>query len=134
LLFNFNIIGHFSFFLQIVPKFEKFLASKGQSNLLCIPRHIVSYMDGVNDFIVLEDVSPLGFGPASRQSCIDWTECTVILKTLAKFHAISFAYKDQQKEEFAKLASCLKEVYFGDHNWKWYEKFHVSSIALYYHF
>lgn len=86
-------------------------------------------MDGVNDFIVLGDVSPLGFGPASRQSCIDWAECTVILKTLANFHAISFAYKDQRKEEFVKLASSLKETYFGDANWKWYERFHVS-IAL----
>lgn len=118
------------FYTKIVPRFEKFLASKGQSDLLCIPRHLVSYSDGVNDFIVLEDVSPLGFGPASRQSCIDWLECTMILKTLAKFHAISFAYKDQKKEEFVKLASYLKETYFGDHNWKWYEKFHRKLVDI----
>ncbi|XP_012229629.1 uncharacterized protein [Linepithema humile] len=118
------------FYTQIVPKFEEFLASKEQSNLLCIPQHIVSHMDGVNDFIVMKDVSPLGFGPASRQSCIDWTECTVILKTLAKFHAISFAYKDQKKEEFAKLASYLTETYFGAHNWKWYERFHRKLLDI----
>ncbi|XP_024890285.1 uncharacterized protein LOC112466427, partial [Temnothorax curvispinosus] len=88
-------------------------------------------MDGENDFIVLEDVSPLGFGPASRQSCLDWAECTVILKTLAKFHAISFAYKDQKKEEFAEVASYLKETYFGSEHWNWYQKFHkkLTDIA-----
>lgn len=88
-------------------------------------------MDGEKDFIVLEDVSPLGFGPASRQSCLDWAECTVILETLAKFHAISFAYKDQKKEEFAEIISHLNETYFGDHNWNWYQKFHVSDITVY---
>ncbi|XP_050458494.1 uncharacterized protein LOC126855135 isoform X2 [Cataglyphis hispanica] len=118
------------FYTQIVPKFEKFLADKGQSNLLCIPRHLLSYTDGENDFVVLEDVSPLGFGPASRQNCIDWAECIVILKTLAKFHAISFAYKDQKKEEFTKLASVLNETYFGIHNWNWYEKFHKKLVDI----
>lgn len=98
---------------------------------MCIPRHFVSYTDGENDFIVLENVSPLGFGPASRQNCMDWAECTVILKTLAKFHAISFAYRDQKKEEFIKLASNLNETYFDNHIWNWYKRFHVSNIILY---
>lgn len=118
--------------LQIVPKLEKFLAEKGQGSLLRIPRYLASYMDGENDFIVLEDLSPLGFGPASRQSCLDWEECTVILETLAKFHAVSFAYRDQKSEEFLELASYLKETYFGDHNWNWYKRFHVSDIMLYF--
>ncbi|XP_071634634.1 uncharacterized protein [Temnothorax longispinosus] len=119
------------FYTKVVPKIEKFLAEKGQGNLLCIPRHLTSYMDGENDFIVLEDVSPLGFGPASRQTCLDWAEFTVILKTLAKFHAISFAYKDQKKEEFAEITSYLKETFFGSEHWNWHQKFHkkLTDIA-----
>lgn len=97
-----------------------------------IPRYLASYMDGENDFLVLEDVSPLGFGPASRQSCLDWAECIVILETLAKFHAISFAYKDQKKEEFEEITSYLTETYFGSHNWNWYQRFHVSDITLHF--
>ncbi|KMQ87313.1 hypothetical protein RF55_13434 [Lasius niger] len=118
------------FYTKIVPKFEEFLADKGQSNLMCIPRHFVSYTDGENDFIVLENVSPLGFGPASRQNCMDWAECTVILKTLAKFHAISFAYRDQKKEEFIKLASNLNETYFDNHIWNWYKRFHKNLVDI----
>lgn len=88
-------------------------------------------MDGENDFLVLEDLSPLGFGPASRQSCLDWAECTVILEALAKFHAISFAYRDQRREEFAETVSYLKETYFGTGpHWDWYERFHVSDITI----
>lgn len=115
----------------MIPKFEKFLKEKGQSHLLRIPRYLESYMDGENDFIVLEDLTPLGFGPASRQSCIDWTECTVILEALSKFHAISFAYKDQKKEEFTEITNCLKDTYFGKHNWEWYQKFHVCNTCIF---
>lgn len=119
-----------SVILQVVPKMEKFLAERGQSSLLRIPRYLASYMDGENDFLVLEDVSPLGFGPASRQSCLNWAECTVILETLAKFHAISFAYRDQKKEEFAEITSYLTETYFSA--WNWYQKFHVSDVMLHF--
>ncbi|XP_032680862.1 uncharacterized protein LOC116848657 [Odontomachus brunneus] len=118
------------FYTQVVPKFEKFLKEKGQSKLLRIPHYLISYMDGENDFIVLEDLSPLGFGPASRQSCIDWAECLVILEALSKFHAISFAYKDQNKEEFTEMTKCLKETYFGKHNWNWYRRYHEKLLEI----
>lgn len=97
--------------------------------MLRIPRYLISHTDGENDFIVLEDVSPLGFKPASRQSCLNLTECTVILKTLAKFHAISFAYRDQQKEEFTEIIHNLEETYFCTH-WDWYKRFHVGNIYI----
>ncbi|KAL6263305.1 hypothetical protein P5V15_006103 [Pogonomyrmex californicus] len=118
------------FYTKVVPKFKKFLADKGQSDLLRIPCYLASYMDGENDFIVMEDVSIFGFGPASRQSCLDWSECVVILKTLAKFHAISFAYRDQKKEEFLELISYLKETYFGDDHWNWYQRFHEKLMDI----
>ncbi|XP_020296148.1 uncharacterized protein LOC109861064 isoform X2 [Pseudomyrmex gracilis] len=119
-----------AFYTQVVPKFEKFLAERGQSDMLRIPRHLVSYLDGENDFIVLEDVSPLGYGPASRQNCINFAECTTILKTLAKFHSISFAYRDQKKEEFEQIANCVEETYYCASNWDWHEKFYTNHVNI----
>ncbi|XP_020292443.1 uncharacterized protein LOC109859025 isoform X2 [Pseudomyrmex gracilis] len=119
-----------AFYTQVVPKFEKFLAEKGQSDLLRIPRHLLSYMDGENDFIVLEDVSPLGYGPASRQNCIDFAECTTILKTLANFHSISFAYRDQKEEEFQQMADCMEEIYIFPSNWSWHEKLYTNLVNI----
>ncbi|CAL1685604.1 unnamed protein product [Lasius platythorax] len=113
-----------AFYTEVASKFVNFLADKGQSDLLCIPRHIISFTDNENDFLVLEDASCLGFRTASRQNCLDWTECTAILKTLAKFHAISFAYKDQKKEEFIKITDSLKETFFGSNHWDWYKSYH----------
>ncbi|XP_020296161.1 uncharacterized protein LOC109861068 [Pseudomyrmex gracilis] len=118
------------FYTQVVPKLKKFLAERGQSDLLRIPRHLISYMDGENDFIVLEDVSPLGYGPPSRQNCINFAECSTILKTLAKFHSISFAYRDQKKEEYEQIINCLKETYYSPSHWSWYEKFYTNLVSI----
>jgi len=85
-------------------------------------------MDGENDFLVLENACCLGFKTASQQDCLNWPECMAILKTLAKFHAISFAYKDQRKEEFAKIANFLKETFFD--YWEWYKNYHVGNDKM----
>lgn len=116
--------------LQIVSKFEHFLVEKGQSDLLCIPRHIISSTDSENGFLVLEDASSLGFHIISRYNCLDLAECTAVLKTLAKFHAISFAYKDQRKEEFTEMTDSLKETFFGPEHWDWYKGYHVSNSEM----
>nr|XP_033341054.1 uncharacterized protein LOC117229016 [Megalopta genalis] len=119
-------------YTKIFKEFEEFLNVKGQSELLCVPRHLASVMDGVNDYIALEDVTPLGYKPICRQNCVNLSQCIMILKAVARFHAISFAYKDQKKEEFNKLVDNLKETYISDEHWDWYKRFHkrVLNIAI----
>lgn len=109
----------------MIPKFQKFLDDKGQSKVLRIPRHLDSVMDGKNDYIALEDVCLLGYEPISRQNCMNEDECKIVLRTIAKFHAISFAYKDQRGEEFLKSMENLRETYFSKEHWSWYKRFHV---------
>ena len=116
--------------MQIISKFENFLAEKGQTDLLCIPRHLISSTDNDNGFLILEDASCLGFRVVSRQNCLDWAESLAVLKTLSKFHAISFAYKDQKKEEFAEMTNSLKETFFSHEHWDWYKGFHVSNSEM----
>ncbi|XP_011165800.2 uncharacterized protein LOC105200105 [Solenopsis invicta] len=119
-----------AFYTQIISKFENFLAEKEQSDLLCIPRYIISSTDSENGFLVLEDVSCLGFHNISRQNCLDWAECSAILKTVSAFHAISFAYKDQKKEEFAQMTESLKETMFSREYWDWYKGFHEKMQVV----
>ena len=88
------------------------------------------HLDGDNDFIALDDVSPLGFGPAAREDCITFEQCQSILEAMARFHGVSFAYKDQNKEDFKKKASKLFETYFTNELYEnWYKRFHVSTIV-----
>lgn len=45
-----------------------------------------------------------GFKPAAvRQQGIDIEHCEVTIRTMAKFHALSFAMKDQLPEEFERI-------------------------------
>ncbi|XP_046822234.1 uncharacterized protein LOC124425658 [Vespa crabro] len=119
-----------AFYTKIVPKFEQFLKSKNQAHILRVPRVLKSLVDGENDYLILENVCNLGYGPITRQNCLNMEQCTVILETFASFHAISFAYKDQNKEEFKEIVSHLEETYFSPKYWDWYIKFHERLVGI----
>ncbi|XP_046484171.2 uncharacterized protein [Neodiprion pinetum] len=110
-------------YTEIFPKFNDFLHSKGLADMIIVPRCLAAVTDGENDYLALEDVSILGFGPVTRQNTLNLSQCELILKALARFHAVSFAYKDQKKEEFQNLADKLLETYFTPELYKWYINF-----------
>ena len=95
--------------------------------MLTIPRCLAAFIDGENDFIVLDDVTPLGFEPVTRQNCLNFEQCIFILEAVARFHAVSLAFKDQKKKEFESMKNKIKETYFADEFWDWYKRFHVST-------
>ncbi|XP_020710180.1 uncharacterized protein LOC105689851 [Athalia rosae] len=117
-------------YVDIFPKFKEFLEAKGCSYALVVPGCWAAVCDGKNDFLVLEDVNVRGFGPVTRQSSLNFSECTSILTALARFHAISFAYKDQNLEEYQAFASKLQEVYFSPRLYDWYKKFQANIFHL----
>lgn len=119
-----------AFYTKVVPKFKQFLKSKNQAHLLSVPNHLGSLADGENDYVVLENVCTLGFGPITRHNCLNMEDCTAILEALATFHAISFAHKDQNKEEFAECVSHLEETYFAPNHWGWYSDFHKRLVNI----
>lgn len=65
-----------------------------------------------DEYVLLNDLSLQGFQNSDRPTPLNFDKCVAVLKTIAKFHAISFAMKDQQPEKFAKLSSKLSEIMF----------------------
>ncbi|KOC63170.1 hypothetical protein WH47_02679 [Habropoda laboriosa] len=118
------------FYTKVISKFEEFVKEKGQMQVLCIPRHLASVTDGENDYIAMEDVTFLGYKPISRQNFIDEDQCKTILKAIARFHAISFAYKDQKKEEFMEMVGNLHETYYTLEHWNWYKRFLENIVNI----
>ncbi|XP_014237990.1 uncharacterized protein LOC106659802 [Trichogramma pretiosum] len=120
-----------NFYVEIATTYKEFLKSKNQSSVLLLPDCLDYHLDGKEDFIALEDVSPRGFGPSSRQNCPTYDEFVNILKAMARFHAVSFAYKDQNREHFKTLATSLSETYFRDDLYEsWYKRFHERLIEI----
>jgi hypothetical protein len=56
----------------------------------------------------LEDLSPTGYVTADRAKGLDFDHCVAVLQTLGRFHALSFAMKDQDPEGFEAVANCVK--------------------------
>ncbi|XP_043288978.1 uncharacterized protein [Venturia canescens] len=119
-----------TFYQKIVPEFIQFLESKGQKQMLVVPPCLSALADGENDYIALQDVRDFGYGPVARLETLTLEEMTFLLQGMANFHAVSFAYKDQNKEKFDKLADKLIETYFSNNHWDWYKNFHAISIRV----
>jgi hypothetical protein len=45
---------------------------------------------------------------ANRTEGLDFDHCAAVMQTLGRFHALSFAMKDQDPEGFKTIATCLK--------------------------
>ncbi|XP_050669379.1 uncharacterized protein LOC126968404 isoform X2 [Leptidea sinapis] len=88
--------------------------------------------DGVHDVICLEDATLQNYGAAVRQEGIDLEHCKLTLKAIAKFHAISFALRDQNPDIFNSTSIFVDETYYDARHWLWYERFwrRISSIAI----
>lgn len=64
--------------------------------------------DGTNDYVALEDLNCKQFTPFRRQNEINYETVILIINLFARFHALSFAYRDQHPEDFKKIAVCLE--------------------------
>lgn len=65
-----------------------------------------------SESVFLEDMSVKGFTMIDKcKEEVTADHVRLVMKSLGKFHAISFALKDQQPEKFKKLASNLKELF-----------------------
>ncbi|KAK9298051.1 hypothetical protein QLX08_008407 [Tetragonisca angustula] len=89
------------FYTKIIPQFDIFVKEKYQAQMLCIPRHFVSVMDGENDFVALENVTFLGYGPI-----------------------------DQKPDKFKEIVGYLHETYYSDKHWNWYKRFHEKIVDI----
>ncbi|OWR43359.1 uncharacterized protein LOC116773618 [Danaus plexippus] len=122
-----------NFYQHVLPALLEFEASKSVSEP-CenFTKLFFAYSDGVNDVICLEDAGLENFVSAVRQDGIDYEHCKIILKTLAKYHSLSFAMRDQQPDDFDRLSDYIFETYYDPRLWNWYRKFfkRICGIAI----
>lgn len=96
-----------------MPYFKQFEQSKTVKDEDCFHEYPKCYGTGDEDFgecVILEDLSARGFTIIDKcTGQVTADHVRLVMQTLAKFHAISFALKDQQPKKFEELASALKE-------------------------
>ncbi|XP_063216112.1 uncharacterized protein LOC134527390 isoform X2 [Bacillus rossius redtenbacheri] len=85
-----------------------------------IPRCYKTLADGENDFIILEDLAPDGYQIPPRSEGLDYAHCFKILATLARFHALSLALRDQDPGAFLEVADSVQEIFYKAELKPWY--------------
>lgn len=101
-------------YAQVLPFLREFEQSKSvsadEAGFNEYPKCFRSVSEDPSECLLLEDLSDRGFNIVDRYSDdVTADHVYLVLRALAKFHAISFALKDQQPEKFMALASKLAE-------------------------
>ncbi|XP_012261909.2 uncharacterized protein LOC105689461 [Athalia rosae] len=97
------------FYAKIVPTFNEFL--KTHNKLMeNIPECYFSTSDNRKEAVCLEDLGVKGFVMRDRLKEMDFAHASIIMKTWGRFHALSFALRDQRPDIFKSEIAAMKEA------------------------
>ncbi|XP_059046481.1 uncharacterized protein LOC131842060 [Achroia grisella] len=78
------------------------------SERLRIPKFYGHNANLFEETIVLEDLAVQGFTTYDRLKSVDWDYASKSVQALARFHALSIAYSEENPEEYNKLLEIMK--------------------------
>lgn len=93
---------------ELLPKFDAFQREKNlndDESFISYPKAFASVYDEENEthVIIMEDLRPKNYKMWPKEKTVPVDHMMRVMKELGKFHAISFAMKDQRPHEFAKF-------------------------------
>nr|XP_023012887.1 uncharacterized protein LOC111502934 [Leptinotarsa decemlineata] len=94
----------------VIPAFQRFQKDRGVDNVFnCIAKCYYSSSSEDTEVLILENLKVAGFQNYDRKKPMDSTHCKAILQQLGRFHAVSFALRDQNKDEFTALTTNIQD-------------------------
>jgi hypothetical protein len=109
------------FYTKILPeltRFQKTRSTEFQFN--AVPQCYLAR----NDLLILEDLCVRNFEMANRIEGLNLEQMHAVLTELAKFHALSLAYKHKNPQKFAELRELISEGIFTTENTEWYKNYY----------
>ncbi|XP_055603186.1 uncharacterized protein LOC129751612 [Uranotaenia lowii] len=114
------------FYNSIMPEFEAFqrrligAGDGGRMIFKAVPRCYLAQ----DDLIMLEDLRVRYFSMPDRLAGLGLAQMKEVMIELAKFHAVSLAYKRQEPDKFNRLVSSISEGIFSKTNAEWYKNYY----------
>lgn len=76
-------------------------------------KYYSSIMDDSNEALVMEDMKELGFKLKDRHDPLDFNHILLVMREYGRFHALSYAVRDQEPELFQELSDNTQESFFS---------------------
>lgn len=124
---------------ELLPIFIKFQKEKGLTeaeSFNSFPKCFAAVADKEKDqfLVIMEDLRPKGYVMRPKAEPVSADEIFLFVERLAKFHAVSFAIKDQRPEiyaEFRKIDDILTKLFKQNNMAKlWGSGFERAKAAL----
>ncbi|XP_059046629.1 uncharacterized protein LOC131842126 [Achroia grisella] len=93
------------FYLDLLKKFQDIETAHNvpKEKRLPVPKYYGSHTKLYEESIVLENLAEKGFITYDRFKSIDWEYAAKAVESLAKFHALSMAYREKNRREFREF-------------------------------
>ena len=126
-------LSEIRFYSRIFPAFEAFQRKKTLKKPFdCIPKYYHGLTTEEEQAIVFEDLTKSGFKTWDRKIPLreDYMETT--LREYGRFHALSFAMRDQDLEEFQRVVEGAEEPFKGDLDafWKMWDGLYEKAVEM----
>ncbi|KAB0793313.1 hypothetical protein PPYR_12933 [Photinus pyralis] len=99
---------------KIIPEYLKIQEEKGVEDMF--NPFAVSYastMDDGVEALLMEDMKVRGFHNCDHQMGVNYNHASIIMRSLGKFHALSYAVKNEKPEIFADWRDACPESFFN---------------------
>ncbi|KAM7362934.1 uncharacterized protein ACRADG_000038 isoform 2-T2 [Cochliomyia hominivorax] len=110
------------FYTAIMPELLKFQATKTDEAFKAIPKCYYAQPD----LLIMEDLRIRGFEMPDRKQGLTVKETHMVLEQVAKFHALSLAYKFENPKQMENLRKTTEEALFSNDNVNWYKNYYET--------
>lgn len=98
---------------KVLPEFAKFQEKRGVLEpFKSFAKCYFTSSKNLNEVLVMENMKEHGFFLKDRHQSLNSEDVMVVMREYGKFHAVSFAIRDQEPELFKELADNVKGHFF----------------------
>lgn len=100
------------FYSEIFPNLNKFQQDKNVPEVFDhIPKYFLGSLEPGKEYITMENIVAEGYRLTNKKGFLDKRYLDIVFKAFGKFHALSFAFKDQHLNDYNKLLIKVTDIY-----------------------
>ncbi|KAJ8977340.1 hypothetical protein NQ317_017754 [Molorchus minor] len=104
--------GEIHIYEKVIPTFQKFQREKQVLSMFeNVPKCYLTLMLKNMEVLVLENIRTAGYELHDKKQPMNVDHLKLILRKYGQFHALSFALRDQRKDEFKSLCDGVKDLF-----------------------